>query len=220
MNEEEYMGYFQGDPIADNKHKAALQFALETRKLEIELYWKRATYFWTFIAVTFAGYGLAQRIDGEDKEFISFFLCCLGFVLASGWVFVNRGSKQWQENWEHHVDHLENDVMGPLYKITMPRSKPEGLWEWVDFVFVGPSKHSVSKINQLISMYIAFLWFVLMARAPITWDLRNWTVAELAVFLITILCVIAIIFMARTNLGPHTHKPHLRDSYIEDDEGY
>lgn len=34
----------------------ALQQALEMRKYEIEYYWKRATYFWTFIAATLAGF--------------------------------------------------------------------------------------------------------------------------------------------------------------------
>ena len=33
-----------------------LAFAADIRKFEIELYWKRATYYWTFIAAAFAGY--------------------------------------------------------------------------------------------------------------------------------------------------------------------
>jgi tRNA A-37 threonylcarbamoyl transferase component Bud32 len=36
--------------------KEALKQALDIRKFEIDLYWKRATYFWAFIAVSFAGY--------------------------------------------------------------------------------------------------------------------------------------------------------------------
>ena len=29
---------------------------MDIRKFEIDLYWKRAAYFWAFIAATFAGY--------------------------------------------------------------------------------------------------------------------------------------------------------------------
>ena len=39
-----------------NKSKRALALALDVRKFEIELYWKRATYFWAFLAVILAGY--------------------------------------------------------------------------------------------------------------------------------------------------------------------
>ena len=36
--------------FADAAHRAlALEHALEIRKFEIELYWQRATYFWTFL---------------------------------------------------------------------------------------------------------------------------------------------------------------------------
>ena len=100
MNKEEYLKHFSdSEEKAGKKHKKALTAALDTRKFEIELYWKRATYFWAFIAVTFAAYGLVQRLDTDDKTFMSFFLSCLGFILSFGWVLANRGSKQWQENW-------------------------------------------------------------------------------------------------------------------------
>lgn len=38
------------------KNEKALAYALDIRKFEIDLYWKRASYFWTFIAATFAGF--------------------------------------------------------------------------------------------------------------------------------------------------------------------
>ncbi|MEQ9567909.1 MAG: hypothetical protein RLN85_19225, partial [Pseudomonadales bacterium] len=34
----------------------ALKYALDIRKFEIDLYWKRAAYFWSLIAATFAGF--------------------------------------------------------------------------------------------------------------------------------------------------------------------
>ena len=40
----------------EDKEEKALEHALDIRKFEIELYWKRATYFWTFIGATLAGF--------------------------------------------------------------------------------------------------------------------------------------------------------------------
>ena len=158
MNDAKYKELFP-----EEKAKEALKVALDVRKFEIELYWKRATYFWTFIAATFVGYNAVQ--GSQDKEFLKFLLSSLGFVLSLGWGLANRGSKQWQENWEHHVDHLEDEIMGPLYKVTLPRMRPKGLLAWLDFISVGPSRHSVSKINQLISLYIIVIWAVLLYRS-------------------------------------------------------
>ena len=165
MNEKEYLQEFGSDEKSeiDSKHYEAFKLAVDTRKFEIELYWKRATYFWAFIAVTFAGYGLLQRTQKADPGFLEFFLCCFGFILSLGWFFANRGSKQWQENWEHHVDHLGDKVVGPLFKIVLRRRKPQTTLGWINFIFTGPSKYSVSKINQIISFYIALIWLVLTA---------------------------------------------------------
>ena len=53
FSQKEYVATFLKDAsIRDNAHK----IALDVRKFEIELYWKRATYFWTFIAATLAEY--------------------------------------------------------------------------------------------------------------------------------------------------------------------
>ena len=44
-------------------------------------------------------------------------LACLGFIFSVAWILVNKGSKHWQENWENHIDLLEDSVTGPLHKI-------------------------------------------------------------------------------------------------------
>ena len=111
ISREEYAEAFEG------KEELALMQALDIRKFEIELYWKRATYFWTFIGATMAGFLAIQASNSENKQDLSVILSCLGVVFSFGWVCVNRGSKFWQENWEKHVDVLEDKVTGPLYKI-------------------------------------------------------------------------------------------------------
>lgn len=108
---EEYKTAFKG------KEPEALKQALDIRKFEIELYWKRAAYFWTFIGATMAGFLAIQASSAQNKQDLAVILACLGIVFSFAWVCVNRGSKFWQENWEKHVDVLEDEVTGPLYKI-------------------------------------------------------------------------------------------------------
>lgn len=206
-----YNERFQGDNI-----KEAFRVALDTRKFEIELYWRRATYFWAFIAATFAGYGIAATRSFEGDAFLTFLLSCLGLVLSTGWVLANRGSKRWQENWEHHVDHLEDHVTGPLFKTMLHRSTPRSLGQWMDFVIFGPSRHSVSKINQAISLYITAMWIVLLIRAPATWNLEVWPISSVLVLAVTGLALVILVFYSRTHEGSHNHDMAIRKSTIND----
>ncbi|WP_409432777.1 hypothetical protein ACJ3XI_11305 [Litorimonas sp. RW-G-Af-16] len=82
-----------------------------------------------------------------------------------GWFLVNRGSKFWQENWENHVDNLEDDVIGPLYKVILSRPNPTGLDEKTKHVLTGSSTISVSKVNQIISLYVTLLWGILIVHS-------------------------------------------------------
>ena len=124
INQEKYDELFKKDPKILKK---ALKQAYEIRKFEIELYWKRATYFWTFIGASFVGYAAffnASSIGttpNPKKEFILILIACIGFVFSVAWHCVNKGSKFWQENWENHVELLEDNVFGPLYKTRTKR---------------------------------------------------------------------------------------------------
>ncbi|WP_218951118.1 hypothetical protein [Desulfoluna butyratoxydans] len=110
ITEIEYINAFRG-----KKKEKAVNLALDIRKFEIELYWKRAAYFWTFIGATLAGYIAIQASSSNNKTDLSVLLSCLGIVFSFGWLCVNRGSKHWQENWENHVDMLEDEEYGPIY---------------------------------------------------------------------------------------------------------
>ncbi|WP_308603570.1 hypothetical protein [uncultured Fibrobacter sp.] len=109
----------------------AYEVACETRKFEIELYWKRAGYFWAFITTIYVAY-YHVLVNAYCKEFGHFPLLVLsgmGLFFTVAWILAAKGSKHWQENWEAHVSLLEDGVTGPLYKIYKPKS------------------YSVSKIN-------------------------------------------------------------------------
>ncbi|PNK72626.1 hypothetical protein CEQ35_000035 [Yersinia enterocolitica] len=60
-----------------------------------------------------------KAIDNADLYLI--FIASTGFVFSYGWFLVNKGSKFWQENWEFHIDRLEDEITGPLYKTVLHR---------------------------------------------------------------------------------------------------
>ena len=169
IGQEEYENDFSFKSEDDNKSKQsqALERALDIRKFEIELYWKRSAYFWTFIGAALASYAVIQRIqDDSEKLFLSVLVSTLGLVFSFAWYCVNRGSKYWQENWENHVDLLETNVIGPLYKTVIAR--PDGSDPLLKRLLVGPEKFSVSKINQLVSVFVTIIWGLLVFKAIVS----------------------------------------------------
>lgn len=98
MNKEQYEKSFDGDVPGGNKNtkaEKALDLALDIRKFEIELYWKRATYFWTFIGAALAGYALVYAKAETKNSWLLLVFSCLGFLFSIAWYLVNRGSKFW-----------------------------------------------------------------------------------------------------------------------------
>lgn len=132
--------------LKQSEQKEIFNLAWESRKFEIELYWKRAVYFWAFQAVALAGYFSILSADSfAEKNHSLFYVNCLGLITSLGWYLINKGSKSWQRHWEKIVDILEDMVVGKLYKT--------GTTE---------KTYSVSKINQLISLFFTYMWLLNM----------------------------------------------------------
>ena len=105
-------------------------------------------YFWGFIALSFAAY-----VSFEERQ--EQFLCIIaGLIFSFFWFYVNKASKFWQENWESHIDCLETEIEGNLYK-TVLKNKCSAFNPLKGFYF------SVSKINQCTNIFIIFIWFLL-----------------------------------------------------------
>jgi uncharacterized membrane protein YedE/YeeE len=195
MNRKEYEEAF-GSLSPEDKCKA-LNIALEIRKFEIEHYWKRATYFWAFIATALAGYVtvLASRdIPPSQKADALLAASCLGVVFSVAWYFVNRASKFWQENWEKHVDLLEDTVIGPLYKTVL---SDDSLRFWRPW---GPYPFSVSKLNQILSFFVMVL-FLMLTGATLSeyssFGLRPDAFAVLMITL-TVVTIVILVWCGRT----------------------
>ncbi|RZG15591.1 hypothetical protein EXT47_09085 [Pseudoalteromonas sp. CO342X] len=223
LSQQEYEDKFlKDDAIRRNAH----QLALDVRKFEIELYWKRATYFWTFIAAALAGFAAIQVSTAEAKTDLSVVLSCLGLVFSVGWLCVNRGSKHWQENWENHVDLLEDKECGPIYKVIVKRRTPQSKMELFEHLLNGPSEFSVSKINQLISLYVSILWVLLVFYSLPEFYLPN-TLGEICssinwfyviiIFFTIAICASFFFKFGATYEGGYWHRATIRTSRINND---
>ncbi len=175
-------------PVDRTVNKDALDRAWKNRDFEIDLYWKRATYFWTFIAATLVGY-FSLYSSNIIKEFhqIEFILICLGFFLSVIWVLANKASKFWIENWEYHIDMLEDFSTGPLYKT----------------VKINP-KYSVTRLNSLINFFMVVIWISLGIHYSVKYNLwemptpfiwyKNLDWYSLTSFLFTIILTVKAFF--------------------------
>jgi len=127
----------------EKKLKTAYLKAWENRDFEINKFWTRAAYFWGFLALIFGAYFTNITKASAVNEYTPFYIICIGLIFSFAWTFVIKGSKRWQENWELHIDKLEDYVSGPLYKTINTKEK---------------RFYSVSKINEILSYLIIVVW--------------------------------------------------------------
>ena len=95
----------------------AWKTAWENRKFEIEMYWRRAAYFWVFIAAIYTAFFNVLKMCVEKKIECNTLKCFqavmlvvlafLGFVFCLGFFLQNIGSKQWQTNWEYLIEEAK-----------------------------------------------------------------------------------------------------------------
>lgn len=141
----------ENDQIADAR-KAALSRAHEIRRFEIELYWKRASHFWLLQAAVFTAIGLTWRLPASDlSPLVPVALAALGTVTACAGFLSAKGSKFWQENWEYHIDMLEDEFEGRLHKTA----------------YVGDDgiAWSVSGVNDRLAFCFFLFWLAILAAA-------------------------------------------------------
>lgn len=186
---EAYLRHMTDTPVPDlppysmERLARALARAEAVRDFEISLYWNRTTYFWGFQVALMAmaglllgpalGGGLSEelvaRLSPENEKLtlalVLSAICLLGLLVSAIWVQMLAGAKFWQDNWERHVDLLEDALQGPLYKTYFVSSKSPG------------KPTSVTKANALIATAFAVFWASL-ALIPLwqVWAACDWLV--------------------------------------------
>lgn len=133
-------------PAARSKkmQEAALDRAYELRSFEIELVWKRATYFFLSQAAVFAAFGYTLRDMATIGLLIPEALAALGLATAWFGALSSIGSRFWQQNWEHHIDLLESELEGELHKTVV--KKPRKL------------SFSVSRSQMFLAFALVVFW--------------------------------------------------------------
>ncbi len=130
-----------------------LDKAWQIRSFEIEMFWKRSTYFSVLVGALFIAY---YTID--KNELLKALIAILGFLASCTWFLSNKGSKFWQENWELHIDQIEKESnSNKIHSVVLNRL--DKLWG------LDAASYSVSKLNTLFSLIVCFSWLFVIANS-------------------------------------------------------
>jgi len=177
----------KGDGCYYKKAKAALDRAHEIRKFEIGLLWERAKYVATFQTFLFAALGVSFSVDDPKSVvyILRIIICIVGVYSSFFWCLINKGSKFWHENWERHIDFLEDEFDGRLHKTVLHEH--------------GRQPYSVSRVNISISRLFFVAWFALLmitsvdSSESIKCYCYMFNVSEIYCIILLILMTLAII---------------------------
>ncbi len=191
---EEYLA----DLAQNEKWEDLLKTTIQTRNFEIELYWKRTTYYWTINAAILAGYFLLLANPKGDAALNILVVSSLGVVFSLAWHLTNKGSKFWQVNWEKHLALLEDKVHGPLFKTTIRYKNYSSAYRLL--VPTEPFPFSVSKINALLSAFVFGLWSLMWIKHIWYSYSISWSplLAPTAMCILTVTFVFAFLLMGQT----------------------
>jgi hypothetical protein len=168
--------------------KEILQYAADVRKFEIELFWKRSTFFWAFSTTAVGAYGFAHGHPG-----LQFAAGCFGLVCAVVWTLVNRGSKYWQLVWERKVEAAQAEAIHLDLFSKGANPKVEQSWKW------GAMHFSVSALAMALSDFTVILWIGLIARASALGPYISVECGEFALGLATLVYLAIIIAWCNRN---------------------
>ncbi len=149
-----------GDSEEDKKRReCAFRTAHDLRKFEIELLWKRSTYLWGFQVVAFAGFAaMSQKsieiflqnpwsISGITAIALQLSISGFGLLTAFLWFCTARASKIWFYNWEKHIDLLEREFSGNLYR-TLYFREPNRIY-------------SLTSVNEAVAIIAGGFWAII-----------------------------------------------------------
>lgn|GEM_PF-5762938 len=206
------------DEGARQKRQCALQIAHDLRKYEIDLLWRRSTYLWGFQIVAFAGiaaltsalFSDADQLDpqgiGLHSLFVALLICCFGLGTSLMWFFTARASRIWFYNWEKHIDLLEDEFSGSLYKTLFFR-RDERIY-------------SLTGINEAATTLTIIFWIVLLlACVLLSTQLAN--LFHMSAILGTSFFIVAIGAACFFRLAPSRAKDSMRklDNILPMQEG-
>jgi hypothetical protein len=174
------------------------KIAIDTRNLELKLFWQRSIFFAGFIAAIFIGYysTKAGTTPGSNVEILQALLLILGAFFSLAWCLANRGSKYWYESWEKKVSQAE-EILGAEFFDEWIKPEQKSL-------LYTARLYSVSKLAIFLSDLVFLAWIVLIsihfATEPAQW-FTEWRVSLLIIPLALILWLLLV--KTRTTVPPN-----------------
>lgn len=152
--------------------------ALNARRDEIELFWKRSLFFWGFIAAAL----VALATSYHDHPRLALGVTVFGTVCSLCWTLANRGSRRWHVHWEKMVQVEQKPIIGDLFGI---RAKGEQGDFWLQ-----ARPYSVGKLTIALSDFVLCFWigvlsyqvFSLVHHLAGAWEWRDIALATWVVF--------------------------------------
>jgi hypothetical protein len=147
----------------------AYKIALETRNLEIGLFWQRSNYFLVLNVALALGF-----FKVENNILYSTALSVFGAIISILWLRVNLGSKFWQSRWEERLKiqesilapnlnffAAEDQIINDDVKRNILENKPRKRWFKKAMDEGIMKRHSVSYNMILLSVLFIIGWSVL-----------------------------------------------------------
>lgn len=166
------------------------KIAIDTRNLEIKLFWQRSLFFAAFISFIFLGY---EKLEDCSLKLMA---SNLGFLLSFAWVLANRGSKYWYESWETNIKRLEKKLKINLFGRSNKPQPKNKLYQ--------ARTYSVSKLAIYTTDLIFIAWIVILSKE--LYQYVDWTnsTAEFEfigsiIFLIIAVCILLYHTKTTTN---------------------
>ncbi|EJL6396917.1 hypothetical protein NMR99_004029 [Vibrio navarrensis] len=139
------------------------KIAIETRNMEIGLFWQRSNYFLVLNTAVAVGF---FSINSVEFQVI---LALFGIVVSVLWFGVNLGSKYWQSRWEHRASVIESEIDSSIEMFSASKStidadvkasllnhKLNPKLDWYDRLVM--KKPSVSKYMSILAGLFILLW--------------------------------------------------------------
>ncbi len=142
--------------IMTGKEKKLKQFdvVLSCRNAEIELFWKRSSYYWVFVAAALVAYG----VMGKSNHTLGLLISCFGLMSSLAWMLGNIGSKWWQENWEQKLNAISPEIVGDVFTPIKDKDMPRGSWS-------SPLiRYSVTRLATTLSAFVVIFWLALFVK--------------------------------------------------------
>ena len=154
----------ESEERVQNMEKRELyKIAIDTRNLEIGMFWQRSNYFMVLNTAIAIGF-FSQKVASYGV-----ILAVLGCFVSLLWFHVNLGSKYWQSRWERRVFIYEEEIApdANLFSASkeaiqkdveesLNRDAHTGFQKWLDTQIL--SKPSVSYQMTVLSFLFVLFW--------------------------------------------------------------